>query len=281
MNYWQLSEAKDGCVQRLVNISGEIMTTHLVIPDTQVKPGNDYSHLYAVGKYIVAKKPDVVIHLGDHWDFPSLSSYDVGKKCFEGRTYREDVRAGILAMDALLHPLREYNARMRRHKMKLYQPRLVFLLGNHEQRIERAVESDRKLEGIIDYEDLMLEEMGWEVWPFLEPVVIDGVAYSHYFTSGIMGRPVSNARLLLQKKHMSCVQGHVQDRDIAYAKRADGRRMTGIFAGICYKHDEAYLNAQTNGSWAGVWMLHEVEDGEFDEMAVSLQFLEDRYGSFK
>jgi hypothetical protein len=155
---------------------------------------------------------------------------------------------------------------------------MVFTLGNHEQRIQRAIESDSKLEGLIGYDDLMLKEMGWEVHNFLEVVVIDGIAYSHYFTSGIMGRPVASAKTLLTKKHMSCVMGHVQDRDIAFANRADLKPMIGLFAGIFYQHDEDYLTAQTNSSWRGVWMLHEVNDGQCDEMPVSLNYLRKRYG---
>ena len=58
---------------------------HLVIPDTQIKPDCPIDHMYWAGRYACAMKPDVIIHLGDHWDMPSLSSYDVGKKSFEGR----------------------------------------------------------------------------------------------------------------------------------------------------------------------------------------------------
>jgi hypothetical protein len=31
-------------------------------------------------------------------------------------------------------------------------------------------------------------------------------------------------------------------------------------------------------SWRGIWMLHEVDDGAFDEMPVSLNYLRKRYG---
>ena len=90
--------------------------------------------------------------------------------------------------------------------------------------------------------DLHLTEMGWEAYDFLQPVVIDGVCYSHYFVSGVMGRPVSSSNALINKQHMSCVMGHVQDRSISYARRADGKRITGLFAGIFYQHNEEYLN---------------------------------------
>jgi hypothetical protein len=214
---------------------------HMIIPDTQVKPGSSLKHLEWAGKYAVEKKPDVIVHIGDHWDMPSLSSWDVGKKSFEGRRYVADVEAGINGMRAFLDPIREEQKRLITNKQKQWNPRLVFTMGNHEQRIERAIESDAKLEGLIGYKDLMLNELGWEVYNFLDVVVIDGIAYSHYFTSGIMGRPVSSAKLMLSKKHMSCVMGHVQDRDIAFANRADMKPMIGLFAGIFYQHDRHCL----------------------------------------
>ena len=46
------------------------MTKHLVIPDTQVKPGQSLEHLRWAGQYAADKKPDVIIHIGDHWDMP-------------------------------------------------------------------------------------------------------------------------------------------------------------------------------------------------------------------
>lgn len=251
---------------------------HLVIPDTQVKPSSNTDHLVWAAKFAVDKKPEKIIFLGDHWDMESLCSYDVGKKSFEGRSYQKDVKAGQKAMCRFMQVIHAEQERMRTNKQKIWKPELTFLMGNHEFRIEKAVEYDRKLEGLMDYADLGLQHFGFNVIPYLKVHVIDGVAYSHFFTSGVMGRPVSSARLMLTKKLMSCVMGHVQDRDIAYAKRADGTTMTGIFAGIFYQEDQPYLNPQTNESWKGVWMLHDVRDGSFDEMPVSMTYLKRKYG---
>ncbi len=251
---------------------------HMVIPDTQCKPGVDMSHMEWAGKYAVEQKPDVIVHIGDHWDMPSLSSYDKGTLGFEGRRYTKDIDAGNDGMDLFMAPIRAEQERLRRNKDKVWKPRLVFTVGNHENRINRAIDADPKLDGLMSLDDTNLLQHKWEVVPFLEPVVIDGIAYCHYFCSGVMGRPVSSARLMLSKKFMSCTMGHVQDREIAFAKRADGQRMTALFAGICYQHDESYLNAQTNGSWAGVWIKHEVQDGQYDEMPVSLGYLQEKFG---
>lgn len=250
----------------------------MVIPDCQVKPEVPVDHLHWAGQYAVDMKPDVIVNIGDFWDMPSLSSYDKGKKSFEGRRYTKDIDAGNHAMSLFMGPIIAEQQRLKKNKEKLWKPRLVFTLGNHENRIARAIDNDAVLEGVIGFDDFNLKDYGWEVHPFLEVVNINGVLFSHYFTSGVMGRPVSSAKLLLTKKMMSAVQGHVQDRDIAYGRRGDGTPVTGIFAGIFYMHDEEYLTPQTNGSWSGVWILHDVKDGSYDEMPVSLQYLKDRYG---
>jgi len=250
-----------------------------VIPDTQCKPGVDLTYLSHIGQYILEKKPDVVIHLGDHADMPSLSSYDVGKKSFEGRRYKDDIQAAQTGMEMLLAPIQDYNHRMRKARKGTYVPRMVLTLGNHEERINKAVNNDAKLEGVLSTDDLKYKEYGWEVYPFLEVVVIGGVAFSHYFVSGPLGRPVGSAALTLSKKHMSTVAGHQQGLQIAMAHRGDGKRLTSIIAGSCYTHDEDYMGPQGNKHWRGIIMMHNVIDGEFDVMPVSLDYLGNKYGS--
>lgn len=251
--------------------------THIVIPDTQIKPGVPTEHIEWMAQYIVDKRPDVLVIIGDWADMPSLSSYDVGKKSFEGRTYRDDILAANDALQRLMAPIEREQARRIVGKRGKWGLRKVVTLGNHEHRINRAIENDRKLEGLVSTDDLFFKQFGFEVYPFLEPVVVDGVAYCHYFVSGVMGRPCTTARSLLNKHHMSCVAGHLQGHDIATSNRADGSRITAVVAGSCYLHDEIYLNHQTNSHWRGILVLHEVCNGTFDHMPVSLSFLRERY----
>jgi hypothetical protein len=250
---------------------------HLIIPDTQVKPDVDLSYLEWIGQYIVEKKPDVLIQIGDFADMPSLSSYDVGKKSFEGRRYKDDIKAAVEGMNILLAPLRDYNEKCRKDKKKQYRPRMVLTLGNHENRIDRATEGDPKLYGTIGIDDLRYAEAGWEVFDFLDPVIIDGVVYSHYLVSGVMGRPIGSASAMISKTHQSCVVGHQQGRQVAYGRRADGSAITCIIAGSCYLHNEEYMGNQGNNHWRGLVVLHEVKDGQFDEMFVSLDYLRKKY----
>jgi hypothetical protein len=76
---------------------------------------------------------------------------------------------------------------------------------------------------------------------------------------------------------MSCFAGHQQGRQIAYARKADGSEITAIIAGSCYEHNEDYLNIQGNQHWRGFYVLHEVNNGSFDEMAVSLNYVNKNY----
>ena len=70
------------------------MSKHLVIPDVQAKPGDDFNFLSWIGKYCAREHPDVIVQIGDFADMPSLSEYDKGKKSFEGRSYKKDIVTG-------------------------------------------------------------------------------------------------------------------------------------------------------------------------------------------
>lgn len=249
----------------------------LVIPDAQVKPGTDTSHLRWLGNYIVKKQPDIIVNIGDFADMSSLSSYDVGKKSFEGRRYRDDVEASQEAMSTLLNPMARLQHAQRSNKKKVYSPEMHLTLGNHENRINRAINDDRKLEGLISIADLQYEEFGWTVHPFLEVVELQGIAFSHYFATGAMGRPASTANAQLNKQHMSCIAGHMQGLQIATGKSADGRLLTSIIAGSFYLHEEQYLGSQGNKHWRGALMLHGCENGQFDLNLLPMRYLETKY----
>jgi hypothetical protein len=249
----------------------------LVIPDCQVKPGVPLDHLKWCNNYIKEKQPDTIICIGDFADLPSLSSYDVGKKEFEGRTYKDDIEATKYGMSLLLNGITFKQLASCKKTHKTYAPKGIITLGNHENRIQRAINNDRKLDGTISIDNLGYNTFGWKVIPYLHVYEQHGILFSHYFTSGVLDRPVTSARALLTKKHRSAVMGHVQKRDIAYDYTADGKQLTAIFTGTFYQHDESYMSAQGNKHWRGIWMLHQCKDGEFDEMPISMQYLKQQY----
>jgi hypothetical protein len=240
---------------------------HIVIPDTQTKAGVPTAHLGWIGQFIADEYDGTdltVIHLGDHWDMPSLSSYDKGKRAMEGRRYVQDIDAGNAAFNLLHDGFAHVPARR------------VFLLGNHEDRITRAAESDAQLDGVVSLEHLDTEY--WETHAFREPVSIDGIVYAHYFYNPMTGRPYSGANLELRLKQVghSFTMGHQQGRKWAQYDTIQGSHL-GLVVGSCYVHDEDYLGPQTVNYWRGIVVCHQVERGQYDPMFVSLDYLARRY----
>jgi hypothetical protein len=248
---------------------------HLIIPDTQCRPGVPLDHLRWAGLYACAKKPTSIINLGDHWDMPSLCSYDKGKRAAENMRYSNDIKAGNKGMELFMEPILE---EMARHPD--WNPRLVFTRGNHEARIERATQDHPELEDTLGYGALDLDCYGWEQFEFLDIADIDGVCYSHYFKPSPTSKfPVTTARALLTKKHVSCIMGHVQKYEVAMDYDARGKRITALFAGCFYQHEDDYRDPQaTRATWRGVHILYGVRDGEFTHNSIDLTYLRDRFG---
>ncbi|RTZ39955.1 hypothetical protein EKL30_16995 [Candidimonas sp. SYP-B2681] len=136
---------------------------------------------------------------------------------------------------------------------------------------------DSKLDGVLSVDDLGYEGYGWKVYPFLEVVEIAGIAFAHYFQTGVMGRPASSAQAQLNKKHQSCIAGHQQGLQIATGFKANRSMITSIIAGSSYEHNEDYLGPQGNKHWRGFLMLHDSKEGSFDPMFVSLNYINQRY----
>jgi len=255
---------------------------HLLIPDTQIRPGVCLNHLNALGNYIVDKKPDVIVQIGDFADMHSLSTYDKGTRKAEGARVEEDIIAAQAGMDALLGPLYTYNEKQRRTKHAQYWPELHLTLGNHENRINRHVDANPELYSFLSVGSLEFEDYGWNVHPFLQPVEVDGILYCHYFPRNAQGRIVQstrgapNARVQAQREGQSCSSGHLQGLDIHIQQRSD-RRDYGIIAGSFYMHEESYLTPQGTAYWRGVVMKNEVDDGEYDPMFISMNYLLDKY----
>lgn len=251
---------------------------HLIIPDTQVRPGVDTRHIDWAAQAIVRYRPDVIVHIGDHWDMHSLTSYEKpGSKYMEGARVWDDFHVGNETFSRLNAPMEAERARLVRNKDKQWNPEKHFFDGNHEDRVTRALNVEPKYEGVFSLEDM--ETLDYQRHPYLEIVDLDGIQYSHYFANTHSGRPIGGTiSNRLNKIGKSFVQGHEQG--FLYGVQQYPGKLTrhGLVAGSFYLHDERYRGRQGTGEWRGIVVLNEVEDGHYDIMPLSIGYLEREFG---
>lgn len=251
---------------------------HLVIPDTQVRPGVPTEHLDWAARAIVDYRPDVIVHIGDHWDMPSLSKHESpGSAFMEGRRIIEDMHVGNEAFARLVAPMQAEIARRRKNHSKRWEPECHFLIGNHENRITRTIQEFPKFSGFLKLESLHVPPE-FKVHPFLEIVEVDGIAYSHYFSNVHSGKAIGGSiDNRLNRIGKSFAQGHQQG--LLYGVRQFPGKLArhGLVAGSFYLHDEHYRDAQSNGEWRGIVVLNEVRDGNYDVMPLSMDYLRRKY----
>lgn len=252
---------------------GQKPRRHAFIPDTQVKPGVPLDHLDWVGQALVDYLPDVIVHAGDHHDFPSLNGHEKpGSLPMEGRRFKDDLECGNAAWARMCKPMEAEQARRIRRHIQRWEPEKHACKGNHEDRADRLAVADPRLLGVVgsdlcDYRD-------WKVHPFLERVWIDGICYSHYFQSSHSNRPLGGeVSARLNRVGASFAQGHEQGFRYGNRITASGVTWNGLVAGSCYLHTESYRGAQGQRHWQGIVILNSVENGEYDIMPLSLKYL--------
>lgn len=234
-----------------------------VIPDTQCKPGVSLTHLAAAGRFIADKQPDVIVQLGDWWDFPSLSSFEFGKPLILAE---QDVEADIEAGNEGMRVLNE--------ALKGCKAERILLRGNHEDRTRRTIEADPKWRRTLA--ESRMKAPGWRVVPFLRPISRCGISFVHFW--GSAGRPwTGKADSILKRVGRSFFAGHRQGKDQAEHWMPGGLCRRGYIVGSFYQHNENYLGPQENNHWRGIIIANEARAGHFDAMEISLQYLLRKY----
>ena len=249
---------------------------HLIVPDPHAHPDHNNDRADLLAKLIIDLRPDVVVNLGDQWDMSSLSGYDKGRKSFEGRSVKRDIDAGKEFSERMWGPVKASKKRL---------PRRIFLEGNHEQRIRRAVDEARQLDGWLGIKDLEIDRWYDEFVPYNGntpgTITIDGITYAHYFVSGVMGRNIGGehpAYSLLTKEFVSCTAGHIHVLDWCERTTVNGRKIMGLVAGVFQDYNSDWAGEVNKLWWRGVVIKRNVENGTYDPEFISLARLKKEYG---
>lgn len=248
----------------------------IVIADPQVDNSTPTDHLAALSRYIWKHKPGTIVHIGDHWDFPSLSTYASGLES-EGMRLKDDLAGGMRGLEIIS----EYVDRRNKKARKVYySPNKHFIKGNHENRLKRFIESHPCLAGMIDL-DGFIKSQGWTVNQYLEPLWVDDICFIHFLPNPESSRAVGGSiENKLNKFPHSFVHGHQQKYQYGRRQNMAGRPHFGACAGSFYMHDEGYRGAN-NTEARGFVHLRNYENrygfSDYDCEFVSLERLLKQY----
>jgi hypothetical protein len=253
------------------------MTRHIWIPDTQVRSGVPLNHIDAAAKAVVDYKPDHVIVGGDWWDFASLNTHsEKGSTELEGKRYQDDLDAGNEAFERFAKPIEKEQKRLAQGRRKRWNLGKHFLRGNHEDRADRVARNDPKWQGVIGSHNCQTRD--FQVFPFLELLLLDGITYSHFFQSTHSHRAIGGSiPSMLNRIGRSFVMGHVQGFAYGAVPYPGNLRRHGLVAGSFYQHCEGYRGPQGRDEWRGIVVLNEVRDGDYCIMPLTLDYLLRRY----
>lgn len=264
-------------------LSRETGRSHFVIPDTQVEPGVPIDHFRWIGRAIASLQPDVLIHLGDHWDMPSLSTYETAaKKSSRGLVKVNDIEAGNKALEMLEEEMAKAN----------FVPQLkIFLEGNHDGfapggRPARYLSDNPTDKGLIRKDQFADSWLGWNRVDFNSSIVIDGIRYSHLFPYSARGTVTmsstrtgaSSPDVQLQALMQSCTAGHKQGLDWCMRFTPEGTYRS-VIAGSCYQHHPEYLGPADY--WRGCLFKEDVRvnnPNHYEMTELSLEKLKRRFG---
>ena len=208
----------------------------LVISDTHIKPSNTgASEWQMLAKYCLKTKPEYIIHLGDVADLDSQSRLIANRGDFSLEYEIEVVR---IVLEIFHSVFKEYNDRQRHNKKKMYRPKMILTLGNHDVR-----------NGITNIQDLF-ESYGWTVYDYLEPVQIEGITFAHCMHKGLSDSVCTTAQELLDNWHGTIVVGHGHHKDFYESYSVATKKTITALRSPCFMSEGSAWAIQTKNKWS-------------------------------
>lgn len=259
------------------------MSTTLLVPDAHVSPDQDLSRFARAGQLIIERKPTRIILMGDFLTLESLSNWDLNRAgVMEGRRYQGDIAAGNMALDFMLTPLRLLQERQRRLKEKVYRPRIVYLYGNHEDRLLRYLDTRAELKEHLNLEeDLNLMDHGiTDIIPYRQGIEFDGVNFTHApmnaANQAVSGRYAIHRAAEMTAQSLVFAHTHRRENVNFYRHGADNITQV-LMCGAFFEHTDAYAYGGLNSYWRGLCILTHWSKGRFDVEDISLERLRSLY----
>jgi len=224
-------------------------------PDAHCMPGHDTQPVKAIARWFADEGVDIVVNIGDFNDMASLSSYSKGTVEMEGSRLAEELEYSK-EMIGLFHD-----------EMGGHNPHMIMTLGNHENRLHRLEGNDPQMQGAFGDDPFGYEEAGYWVYPYLDIVKINGVAFSHAFVNptSLMGSiQGGSADIRLKNIGFPHIAGH-QHGPLIHGQRmlGDGSPLSTLIIGCAHTESHDYWG-RGRDVYRGAAVLRNVRDGSYD-----------------
>jgi hypothetical protein len=168
-----------------------------------------------------------------------------------------------------------------------YKPKLMFLQGNHEYRLERFENAHPESIGTYTLErDQIFAQWGWQMRRYGELFYVNGVAFTHH-PNNAAGRAYggkTGPQRAANDSTVPIVSGHTHRRQVHDCPKngpIDVISMVEIGCGLPWGTIESYAQHGMTGWWYGVVDLRCQAGVITDVSFVSMLTLEERYGDGK
>ncbi len=248
----------------------------LVIGDLHQDPRQEHRvHcLTWIARYASEHRFDRIIQIGDWSSFDSVNQHD------KNDTFAARSKPGIRAdLDNLLQSHQAFRLGMD----KDYRPKMDFLLGNHEHRLERFENANPEAQDTFTLErDQTFVQHGWRTRPYGELFYVEGVAYTHHPTNGA-GRAYggkTGPQRAANESTVPVVSGHTHRRQVHDSPKIgplDVVSMVEVGCAMPWGEVEPYAKHSLTGWWWGICPMT-VQGGAITDLNfVSMLNLRDRY----
>lgn len=222
----------------------------LVLPDIHY-PVEDKRTMTAVEGYMASQKWDEMVYLGDVMDFNCISSHNKNNlRAVEGSSLAEDY---------------DYvNGKFQLHRSIVgFNTKITYLEGNHEFRLERFIDANPRLKGMVEVEhalDLKRRKINWvRSWSKGEVYRIGKANFIHgiYTTE-------HHAKAHVMAYGENIFYGHMHDlQQFSFTRKGDNKTITAHSLGCLCDYNQKYLHGRPTKWQQAVTTFNIFEDGFF------------------
>lgn len=248
----------------------------LVIGDLHQDPRHPHrlDVLTWIARHASEHRYERIIQIGDWSSWDSVNQHDDNRSAAARLkpTIRQD-----------LENLLQSHQAFRRGMSEDYRPKLDFLLGNHEHRLERFENANPESQGTYTLSrDETFAQFGWRCRPYGELFYVEGVGFTHHPTNGA-GRAYggkTGPQRAANESTVPVVSGHTHRRQVHDSPKigpTDVISMVEVGCALPWGEVEAYAKHGLTGWWYGVVPMT-VQGGVITDLSfVSMLSLRDRY----